>query len=123
MTTNKEHIESLEAGFGSLHDGMHRIELGMANKLSQLEITLNWMPEALFSNKDGTSHSNNEKEGDSRPNKEDTEVNRPIVSSKTAKLEVPKHSGEDMTEFFAPVELSKHSGDTKSLVSLISLGR
>jgi hypothetical protein len=35
MSTNKEHIESLEAGISGLQDDVHRMELGMANKFSQ----------------------------------------------------------------------------------------
>jgi hypothetical protein len=49
MSTNKECIESLEAGLGGLQDGMHRMELGMADKFNQLEATLNRMPEMFFS--------------------------------------------------------------------------
>jgi hypothetical protein len=48
MSTNKECIESLEAGFGGLQDGMHRMELGMVDKFSQLEATLNRISEMFF---------------------------------------------------------------------------
>ena len=33
MGTNKERIEELEAGLGEVQDGLHRIELGMADRL------------------------------------------------------------------------------------------
>ena len=53
-STNKERVESLEVGLDGLQDGIHRMELGMANKLSQLEAILNRIYEVLFSNKEST---------------------------------------------------------------------
>ncbi|KAA8542937.1 hypothetical protein F0562_024089 [Nyssa sinensis] len=41
MTTNKERIENLEAGFGAVQDGLHQMELDMVDKLHHLEETLN----------------------------------------------------------------------------------
>ena len=40
METNKEWIEQLEQGFGILQDNMQIIEMGVANKFQQLEVTM-----------------------------------------------------------------------------------
>lgn len=104
MATNKERIEYLEAGLGEVQDGMHQMELGMADKFKQLEMTLSRISDALFSNKDSTGHSTHEREGSSRHTKDESDGGRLVVSSKTAKLEFPKFSGEDPTEWFARVE-------------------
>ena len=56
MASNKERIESLEAGLGGLREGMNRMELGVA-KLQQMEETINRLSEALFSNKEGSSNN------------------------------------------------------------------
>ena len=54
MSTNKERIESLEAGLDGLQDGVHQMELGMVDKFSQLEATLNRISKVLFSSKEST---------------------------------------------------------------------
>lgn len=104
METNKERIETLEAGLGGLQDGMHKMELGMADKFSQLERMLSRMSDALFSNKDSTSHNTHECEGNSRNNKDESDGNRLVVSSKTVELQFPKFSSEDPTEWLARVD-------------------
>ena len=86
MSTNKECIESLEAGLGGLQDGMHRMELGMADKFNQLEATLNRMPEMFFSNKESTNHDTHEQDTHSRSHKDNNERPCLVVSSKIAKL-------------------------------------
>ena len=57
MATNKERIENLEARLGGLQDGMQQMEIGINEKLHQLEETINRMYEAFFSNKEGSSHT------------------------------------------------------------------
>ncbi|RVW72141.1 hypothetical protein CK203_057976 [Vitis vinifera] len=52
MATNKERIEQLEAGLGGLQDGMSRMELGLTDKLHQMEETIHRLSEALLSNKE-----------------------------------------------------------------------
>ncbi|KAJ0040904.1 hypothetical protein Pint_28246 [Pistacia integerrima] len=47
MGTNKEHIEQLEVGLGEVQDGLHRMELGMADRLRHLEETLNRLSDVL----------------------------------------------------------------------------
>ena len=40
MGTNKERIEQLEAGLSGVQDGLHMMELDMADRLRHLEETL-----------------------------------------------------------------------------------
>ena len=104
MSTNKERIESLEAGLDGLQDGAHRMELGMADKFNQLEATLNRISEVLFSNKESTIHNTHEQDAYSRSHRDNNEGPRLNVSSKTAKLEFPRFSGGDPTEWVARVD-------------------
>lgn len=108
MASNKERIEVLEAGLGGLQEGMQRIELAVADKLHQLEDTINKISEALLSSEASPSHHNHEREGFSRTYKEDTnngknqedsDGGRQVFSSKMAKLEFPKYAGDDPTEW------------------------
>jgi len=48
MGTNKERIEQLEAGLGEVQNGLHRMELGMIDKLHHLEGTLNRLSDVLL---------------------------------------------------------------------------
>ena len=99
MTTNKERIENLEVGLGGLQDSMSRMELGIADKFHQMEDTINKLMEALLSSKEGSSSNTNDRHGRFRHNREEfmekTEGVRQMFSSKLAKLEFPKYSGED----------------------------
>jgi hypothetical protein len=92
MSTNKEHIESLEARLDGLQDGLHRMELRMADKFSQLEATLNHISEMFFSNKESTNHDTYKQDTYSHSHRDNNEGPRLVVSSKTAKLEFPKFS-------------------------------
>ena len=92
MGTNKERIEELEAGLGEVQDGLHRIELGMADILRHLEETLNRLSDVLFANQEPLTHGN--------PNWEGHNGGQIVVSSKTAKLEFPRFFGDDLTKWF-----------------------
>ncbi|KAH9735892.1 hypothetical protein KPL71_017903 [Citrus sinensis] len=59
MATNKERIEILEVGLSGLQNGMQQMEISVNDKLHRLEETINRMSEALFSNKEGSSHNVN----------------------------------------------------------------
>ena len=50
MATNKERIELLEVSVGGLHDNMIRMELGVNDKLHQLEVAINRILEAILEN-------------------------------------------------------------------------
>ena len=86
MGTNKERIEQLK-------DGLHRMELCIANRLRQVEENLNHLSDVLLEN------SGNPILG-SITNREGNGGERLVVSSKTAKLEFPRFSGDDPTKWF-----------------------
>ncbi|XP_034707028.1 uncharacterized protein LOC117930485 [Vitis riparia] len=86
MGTNKERIEQLE-------DGLHRMELGMADRLRQVEENLNRLSDVLLANPKNPILG-------SITNREGNGGGRLVVSSKTAKLEFPRFSGDDPTEWF-----------------------
>ncbi|KAL6334474.1 hypothetical protein AAG906_016015 [Vitis piasezkii] len=52
MGTNKERIEHLEAGLGEVQEGLHRRELGMADRLRHVEETLNRLSDVLLANQE-----------------------------------------------------------------------
>lgn len=66
MATSKERIKSLKARVGSLQECVHQMELGIADKLHQLELTINRLFEDLFSPRVGTIHHHNDRDGRSR---------------------------------------------------------
>ncbi|KAH9717618.1 hypothetical protein KPL71_021897 [Citrus sinensis] len=105
MATNKERIENLEARLDGLQDGLQQMEIGINDKLHQLEETINRMSEAFFSNKEGSSHNVNNHPSHSykEHTKEEASGSRMIFSSKMAKLEFPRYAGDDPTEWFSKV--------------------
>ena len=112
MTTDKECIENLKVGLGGLQDGVHRMEMGMADKLSQLEATINRMSEVLLSTKTGANYDVHEQDPYPRPLRENHEAPHLVLSSKTAKPEFPRFaSGDPMIdqffEFQAMIEAQK----------------
>ncbi|KAL5565238.1 hypothetical protein UlMin_028402 [Ulmus minor] len=103
MASNKERIEALEAGLGGVQDGMLRMELGVTDKLHHLEETINKLSEAFLSTREASSNTNHGREGSFRSHREETDGGRQIFSSKMAKMEFPKYSGDDPTEWFSKV--------------------
>ena len=89
--TNKERIELLEQGFGGLQESMQRMEIRVADKLQQLEMTLERLSDILLSGWDSPSHHYFSREGVSRTNRKGADYNKPF-SSKTARLEFPRIS-------------------------------
>ncbi|KAA8549768.1 hypothetical protein F0562_001214 [Nyssa sinensis] len=96
MGTNKERIEQLEVRLGAVHEGLDRMEFGMNDKLHQLEETLNRLSNVLLSNLESSSHGSH--------HRENQDGGWQIVSLKSAKLEFPRFSGDDPTEWFNRVE-------------------
>ena len=94
----------MEAGIGGLQNGMHRIEFGVADKIHQLEETINRMFEALLSKKEVFNGNNNSPERHSCTNKEEPEGSHQIFSSEMAKLEFPRYSGDDPIEWLNQVD-------------------
>nr|TKS00092.1 hypothetical protein D5086_0000187020 [Populus alba] len=70
----------LEAGLGGVQEGVQRMEMSMTEKMHQLEETINKLSEALISskvllsNKAESSHSNTNRESNSRPMHEENEA-------------------------------------------------
>lgn len=122
MASNKERIEVLEAGLSGFRDGIQQMERGVAKKLNQLEETINQLSEAMLSHRESPSHHNTERDGFSRTNRDDNDGGRSIFSSKMAKLEFPRYSGEDPTEWFNRVsQCFKYQGTPEAQkVSLAS---
>jgi hypothetical protein len=56
MGTNKERIEQLE-------DGLHQMELGMADRLQHLEDMLNRFSDVLLANQEPPNQGNQQREG------------------------------------------------------------
>lgn len=77
-----ERIESLQAAFGGLQNGLSKMELGVNDKIQHLEDTINNLPEALVANKEGTSNNTcqNGPSGFNREeNREDAKGNRTVT--------------------------------------------
>jgi len=65
---------------------------------------INQPSEALFSNKKGSTHNNNERDVHSRTTKEEMDQGRQVFSSKMAKLKFPRFSDDEPTEWFNHVD-------------------
>ena len=106
MATNKERIENLEVGLGGLQANLSRMVLGVNDKLHQLENAISKISEVLSTRQEPTSSNVNERSGQSSYglSHENIEGGRPMFSSKLAKLEFPKYSGDDPTEWFTRVD-------------------
>jgi len=107
MATNKERIENLEVALGGLQDSISRMELGLNDKLHHMEEVINKLYMALLSTKNSSSNTN-ARSGLFRHNREEftesAEGGRQMFSSKLTKLEFPRYSGDDPTEWFNRVE-------------------
>ena len=103
MTTNKERIELLEGGLGGVQEGMQRMEVGITDKIQRLEETIAKLSEAFLSSRGSPSHNNYQHEGSHRTNRDTGENIRPF-SSKIAKLEFPRFSGDDPTKWLNRVD-------------------
>jgi hypothetical protein len=68
------------------------MEQGMVDRLHHLEETINRLTNVMLVNKEPSNHSNQQHEGH--------EGGRMVVFSKTARLEFPRFSGDDPTEWF-----------------------
>ena len=106
MATNKERIENLEVGLGGLQANLSRMELGVNDKLHQLENAISKISEVLSTRQNPTFSNVNERNGQSSYGRscENTEGGRPMFSSKLAKLEFPKYFGDDPTKWFTRVD-------------------
>ena len=106
MATNKEKIELFELSVGGLHDSMSDMELGVNNKLHQLKAAINRISETISPKQDPTSsHAFKRNEHSWNGNVRDRlESNHPMFSSKLARLEFLRYSGDDPIEWLTRVE-------------------
>ena len=113
MATNKERIENLETQMGGLKDNFSILDMGVTDKLQQLENAVSKLADAVIPKHVPSSSNTNDRTGNSltgcsRSTREDSQENveggRPIFSSKLAKLEFPKYFGDDPTEWFTRVD-------------------
>lgn len=100
MTTNREQIEYLEGELGNLQDIMKRMELGVNDKLHHLEETLSKLADSIGVSRGTPSHSIHDQTGSSRPLREEAERGRHQFASQVVKLDCPRYSGEDPTEWY-----------------------
>ena len=92
MGTNKECIEQLEAGLGEVQDRLDSMEQGMSDKLQHLEEAINRLANVMLVNQEQPNHHNQQRDGQ--------EGGWMEVSSKTARMEFPRFSSDDPTEWF-----------------------
>ena len=107
MTTNREHNESLEAGFGGLLDSFSRLEVGVTDKLHHLEEAIKKISDVLLSRHDspttyaGDRHGNQSSNARYRESRNEArgtnKGGRPQFISKLAKLEFLQYSSNDPT--------------------------
>nr|TKR83932.1 hypothetical protein D5086_0000267030 [Populus alba] len=113
MGTNKERIESLEAGLGGFQNSFSRMKIGVNDRLHQIKNDLSKLSKVLLSNQTA-SISNNYDPTASSPNgcsrfireesKDISERGRPLFSFKLASLEFPRFSRDDPIEWFTRVD-------------------
>ncbi|KAL9457818.1 hypothetical protein AB3S75_006797 [Citrus x aurantiifolia] len=124
MSTNKERIERVEAEIGSLQDGMKRMELGLTDRLHRLEETTSKLVDSLSTSKGTPSHNNSVHAGSSQPSHGDSEGSHHQLASRLTKLECPRYSGDDPTEWYNRImqffEYQEATNDQKSLLSFFS---
>ena len=112
MGTNKERIESLEAGLGGLQNSFSRMEVGVTDKLHHIEDVLSKLSEVLLSNQtesasnpsDPTTNSPNRRSRSIREEPREISGGRLFFSTKLASLEFPRFSGDEPTEWFTRVD-------------------
>ncbi|KAF2298452.1 hypothetical protein GH714_023621 [Hevea brasiliensis] len=103
MATNKERIENLEVGLGQLQDNLSKIERGLSEELQQIKAAITKFSELSLPSKDASSSASDRSIQNRTHQDGAREGGRPLYSAKLAKLEFPKYSGDDPTEWFTIV--------------------
>ncbi|KAF2308257.1 hypothetical protein GH714_039451 [Hevea brasiliensis] len=104
MATNKERIENLEVGLGQLQEDLSKMERGLSDELQQIKAAITKFSELSLTSKDASSSISNRISQNLTNQEESRDGGRPLVSAKLAKLEFPKYSGDDPTEWFTRVD-------------------
>ncbi|KAL9422769.1 hypothetical protein AB3S75_034947 [Citrus x aurantiifolia] len=100
MTTNKERIECVEAELGSLQDGVKCIELGLNDRSHRLEEMISKLADSTSAFRGTPSHNNYDQARSSQPNRGENEGCHQQFASRATKLECPRYSGDDPTEWY-----------------------
>ena len=95
MSTNKEKIENLEASFGDLQTKFDRMEVRVG--LRQIEAAISRMSDILITRHETSLSSPNSQAIQSSNGQDQPEGRRPMFTSKLAKLEFLRYSGDDPT--------------------------
>ncbi|KAK9177451.1 hypothetical protein WN944_029473 [Citrus x changshan-huyou] len=98
MLTNKEWIECVEVELGGMQNNIQRIEQGMNDKFHHLEAMISKLVES-FSLSQGVMNQQDQA-GSLRPGRGESEGERQQFPPQVAKLEFPRYSGGDPTEWF-----------------------
>ena len=97
MSTNKERIENLEASFGDLQTKFDRMEVGVGDKLRQIEAAISRMSDILITRHETSLGNPNGQAAQSSNGQDRLEGRRPMFTSKLAKLEFSRYSRDDPT--------------------------
>ena len=103
MSIKKERIENLEASFGDLQTQYDQIKVGVGDKLRKIEATISRMSDILITRHETSLGSPNAQAAQSSNGQDRLEERRPMFTSKLAKLEFSRYSGDDPIEWFTRV--------------------
>ena len=103
LETNKEQIELLEVGLGSVQFELQQLRVGLNENFNQFEETINQLSKVLLEIKESLSYPT-PIDGGNHYSLRTQDGSKPIFSSKLAKLEFPKFLGDYQTEWFTRVD-------------------
>lgn len=105
MAANKDRLDLLERNLGHLQDEMQKLQVGVTEKLSHIEATLNRLMESMTNSQEGTvsaAKKGKRPDGDNRSNTADrTDQRSGMFHSKFFKLEFSRFSGGDPTSWLS----------------------
>lgn len=93
----------MEVGLGQLQDRMTKMEMGIGDELQQLKAAITKLTEPTLSNNEAASSAKDQVGPACKHQDETRDGAKPLYSAKIAKLEFPKYSGDDPTEWFTRV--------------------
>lgn len=100
MATNKERLELLETALGGVQDGLAQMAIGFGDRMQRLEDSMKTLSEAMVAIKDTFGHNKPNKDTGFKNKRETGDGSGPTFFPRTAKLEFPRYSGDDPTEWF-----------------------
>ncbi|KAJ8767406.1 hypothetical protein K2173_017450 [Erythroxylum novogranatense] len=104
MATNKERIENLEVGLGQLQENLSKMEQGLSNELQQIKAAITKFSKLSLPSRDGSSSVSVRNSHNRVHQEESKEGGKLLFSAKLTKLEFPKYSRDDPTEWFTRVD-------------------